>query len=104
MRILQRKSLEEKQNVSRNLLKGKIDKSQTAELLGSTMQTIYNYLVKIDKGGLEALRDSRHSNNTKLTPKQLSEILNTKKDKPFSSARKVLEICSTGFCKRAYES
>lgn len=92
MRILQRKSLEEKQNILRNLVKGKIDKSQAAELLGSTIQTIYNYLVKVNKGGLEALRDDRHSNNAKLTPRQLSEVLNAKKDKSFRSARKVLEI------------
>jgi len=92
VRILQRKSLEEKQNVLRNLVKGNIDKSQAAELLGSTIQTIYNYLVKIDKVGLEALKDGRHSNNTKLTPKQLVEILNAKKDKPFRSARKVLKV------------
>lgn len=87
-----KQSLEFKQQVISKLLKRKITPKEASDLLGCERQTVYNYLDKAVDGGLEALKDGRHSNNLKLTPKQLLEIVRKKKDGSWRSARKVLEI------------
>ena len=92
VRKLIKQSLDFKQDVLRRVLKRKITKAEAAELLGCKVQTIYNYLDKATKGGLEALKDGRHSNNYKLTPGELSKVLTFKKHGAWRSARKVLEI------------
>ncbi len=85
-------SLNVKQDVLRKLLKRKITKTEAAKLLGCKVQTIYNYLAKTTQGGLDALKDGRHSNNYKLTSAELSQIISFKKHGTWRSARKVLEI------------
>jgi transposase len=85
-------TLELKRQVINKLLKNKITPTKASVELGCSRQTIYNYLNKIVNGGLEALRDGRHSNNCKLTPRQLSEVVKQKKQGSWRSARKVLEI------------
>ena len=92
MRILKRQSLEFKQQVVTKLLKHKITTTEATDLLGCKRLTIYRYLHKAIKSGLSGLKDSRHSNNHKLTPKQLAEVINKKKEGNWRSARKVLEI------------
>lgn len=84
--------LETRQRVVVKILKGKISPTEASLELGCSRQTIYNYLEKTVKGGLDALKDGRHSNNYKLSPKQLSEVLKAKDNSPWRSARKVLEI------------
>lgn len=89
---IQKIELSFKQRVVNAVIKRKIRRKEACELLTCTPRTLTNYLNKAAEGGLEALKDKRQSNNHKLTPKQLSELLLKKKDKPFRSARKVLEI------------
>lgn len=89
-----RQSLDFKQQTIAKLLKGKITTKEAAGLLGCQKITVYRYINKVTKNGLEALKDGRHSNNFKLTNKQLLDILQQKKDGPWRSARKVLEITS----------
>jgi transposase InsO family protein len=60
--------------------------------LGCRKQTIYRLLEKVSQGGLSALKDGRHSNNYKLTPKQRLEVIKKKKEGSWRSARKVLEL------------
>jgi len=71
-------------------------------LTDCTPRTLTGYLNKVAEGGLEALKDKRQSNNLKLTPKQLLDILEKKREKPFRSARKVLEILSIDIVSRRW--
>lgn len=89
---MKRQSLEFKKETIGKLLKGKIASKEAAGILGCKRLTIYRYLNKVTRSGLDALRDLRHSNNRKLTPRQLSEVLKLKKKGNWRSARKVLEI------------
>jgi len=87
-----KQNLDLKQDILRKVLKRKITKAEAAKLLGCKVQTIYNYLDRITKGGLNALKDNRHSNNYKLTSGELSKVISFKKHGAWRSARKVLEI------------
>lgn len=87
-----RQSLDFKQQTITKLLKGKITAKEAADLLGCQRLTIYRYINKVTKNGLEALKDNRHSNNCKLTAKQLLDVIQKKKQGSWRSARKVLEI------------
>lgn len=91
---MKRQSLEFKKEIIAELLKGKITSKEAADVLGCKRLTIYRYLNKVTKSGLDALRDLRHSNNRKLTSRQLSEVLKLKKKGNWRSARKVLEIAN----------
>lgn len=85
-------SLEFKQEIVRKVLQGKLSKVDAAKELGCKTQTVFNYLNKVHKNGLKALKDDRHGNNHKLTPKLLLEVIKGKRDGSWRSARKVLEI------------
>lgn len=89
---MKKHSLEFKQKIITQVLKGKISKTEAAETLECRLQTIYRLEVKVRLHGLEVLKDGRHSNYYKLTPKQFSEVINKKKEGIWRSARKVLEI------------
>ena len=89
---MQRTELSFKQKIVIAVIKRKIKRKEACGLLDCTPRTLTNYLNKVTAGGLETLQDKRRSNNFKLTPKQLLDILEKKKEKPFRSARKVLEI------------
>jgi len=89
---MQRLELSFKQAIVNAVIKRKIKRKEASGLLNCTQRTLTNYLNRVTEGGLEALEDKRQSNNFKLTPKQLLDILEKKKEKPFRSARKVLEI------------
>lgn len=89
---MQRKELSFKQDVISKLLRGKVDREEACELLGCSAKTITRYLAKIVSGGLDALKDRRHSNYCKLTSKQYSQIIKEKRDYEWRSARKVLEV------------
>lgn len=89
---MKKHSLDFKQKVIGQILKGKISKKEAAENLQCRIQTIYRLLEKVQTNGLDALKDKRHSNNYKLTPKQLLGVIKEKKDGSWRSARKVLEI------------
>lgn len=87
-----KQSLDFKQQVIRKLLKGNITTNEASELLGCKRLTVYRYRNKVTQGGLNALADGRHSNNLKLSPRQLLEVIQKKKDGSWRSARKVLEL------------
>ncbi|MEK6808833.1 MAG: DDE-type integrase/transposase/recombinase [Nanoarchaeota archaeon] len=87
-----RTSLEFKQEIVRKVLQGKLSKVDAAKELGCKTQTVFNYLNKVNKNGLKALKDGRHGNNYKLTSKLLLEVIKEKRDGLWRSARKVLEI------------
>ena len=87
-----KQNLDFKQDVLRKVLKAKITKTEAAQLLGCKVQTIYNYLDKVTKSGLDGLKDGRHSNNYKLSSTELSKVVSFKKQGYWRSARKVLEI------------
>lgn len=92
MRKINKVNLGLKQEVVRKLLKHKLTIKEATEELGCSRRTVYRYLETVTQLGLEALKDTRHSNNYKLTPKQLLEVIQKKKDGGWRSARKVLEI------------
>ena len=87
-----KQNLEFKQQVIAKLLKGKVTTKEAANLLGCKRLTVYRYRNKAVKDGLTALKDSRHSNNYKLTSGELSKVIQFKKQGAWRSARKVLEI------------
>lgn len=89
---MKKTSLNFKQLVISKLLKRKITINEACEELGCKRQTIYNYLARASKDGLIGLKDGRHSNNYKLTPKQQLEVIKKKKEGRWRSARKVLEL------------
>lgn len=89
---MQRLELSFKQKIVNLVIKRKIKRKEACDLLDCTPRTLTNYLNRVTAGGLDALKDKRYSNNSKLTSKQLLDILDKKKEKPFRSARKVLEI------------
>lgn len=89
---MERLNLEFKQQVIAKLIKGVISNKEAQELLGCKRLTIFRYVKKVAQGGLQALKDQRHGNNYKLTPKHLLEVIRKKKDGGWRSARKVLEI------------
>lgn len=92
MRKLIKQNLEFKQEIVRKVLQGRLSKTDAATQLGCKTQTIFNYLNKVNRDGLKALKDGRHGNNYKLTTKQLLGVIKEKKDGFWRSARKVLEI------------
>lgn len=85
-------TLEFKQEIIRKLLKHKLSIKESAQEFNCSRQTIYRYLETATQFGLGALKDKRHSNNYRLSNKQLLEVINKKKQGPWRSARKVLEI------------
>lgn len=87
-----KQSLEFKKQVIGKLLKRKITIKDACGLLDCKRQTIYNYLSRVMSGGLESLKDGRHSNNYKLSSGELSKVISFKKHGHWRSARKVLEI------------
>jgi transposase len=89
---MKRIELSFKQTVVNAVIRRKLKRKEAYELLSCTPRTLTNYINKVTESGLEDLKDKRQSNNSKLTPKQLLDILEKKKEKPFRSARKVLEI------------
>lgn len=70
-----KKELSFKQEIVGKLLKGKISRKEAGKLLDCSGKTIVRYLTRTAKGGLEALRDKRHSNNHKLSPKQEKDLV-----------------------------
>ncbi|MDO8619672.1 MAG: DDE-type integrase/transposase/recombinase [Candidatus Daviesbacteria bacterium] len=92
MRKINKTNLEFKQDVVRKLLKHKITIKDAVQNLNCSRRTIYRYLETVTRFGLGALEDNRHSNNYKLTSKQLLEVIQKKKQGSWRSARKVLEI------------
>ena len=92
VRKINKVNLELKKQVVRKLLKHKVTIKEATEELGCSRKTIYRYLETVTQFGLGVLKDNRHSNNYKLTPKQLSEVIKEKKQGHWRSARKVLEI------------
>lgn len=88
---MKRIPLEFKQQVVGRIIKGKLTPKEASSELSCSRQTIYKYLDKVTKGGLDSLKDGRHSNNQKLTFTQLSAVIKQKKQGPWRSARKVLE-------------
>lgn len=92
---MQRQELTFKEEVVLKVIKGKLDRIEACHLFGCTDRTLRNYLSKVARSGLDALKDSRHSNYCKLSPKQLLEVLKVKDNGPWRSARKTLEIINT---------
>lgn len=93
---MQRKELSFKKDVVRKVLIGRLGKDEACILLTCTKRTLRNYLNKVAEDGLETLKDRRGGNNKKLTSKQLLEVLKTKEQGSWRSARKTLEITNIG--------
>ncbi len=87
-----KKELSFKQEIVGKLFKGKISRKEATKFLDCSGKTIIRYLARAEKGGLGALRDKRHSNNRKLSPKQEKELVKIKEEGGWRSARKALEI------------
>jgi len=87
-----KKELSFKQEVVGKLFKGKISRKEAEKLLDCSGKTVVRYLARLGKGGLEALRDRRHSNNHKLSPKQEKDLVEIKEKGRWRSARKALEL------------
>lgn len=85
-------SFEQKVAIVRQILEGRISREEGAAALGSSSRTIRRYLRAFLDRGPEGLKDHRHSNNQKITPKDEREILRVKREGPWRSARKVGEI------------
>jgi len=91
IRIL-RKELSFKKDILGKLVKGRVEKKEAAQLLGCSDKTIRRYLLRVEKGGLDALKDRRHSNYHKLTPVQEKNLVKIKEQGRWRSARKALEL------------
>lgn len=91
---MRKHNLEFKQKVISQVLKGKASKTEAAQILGCRLQTIYRLLEKVRLQGFDALQDHRHSNNYKLSTEQLLEVLRTKENGSWRSARKIMEIAN----------
>ena len=87
-----KKELFFKQDVVGKLLKGKISRKEAGQSLGCSKRTIVRYVDLVGKGGLAALKDKRHSNNHKLSPKQEKDLVEIKEKGRWRSARKALEL------------
>lgn len=87
-----RKELSFKQDIIGRLFKGKINRKEAEQLLNCSKKTIVRYIARAGKGGLEALRDKRHSNNHKLSLKQEKDLVKIKQEGRWRSARKALEL------------
>ena len=83
---------EEKQDIIRKILKGRITKKEALSLLGCKRQTLYRYLNRATEKGVESIIDKRHSNNFKLTPRQEKDLVNIKEQGRWRSARKAIEL------------
>lgn len=81
--------IEKRREVLEAFLKDKIGKKQAAELLGVTKRTIENYRKAFLGQGVEGLRDNRHSNYHKLSPKDKKQIISLKGKDRWRSARNV---------------
>lgn len=92
MRKINKVNLELKQEIVSKLLKHKITIKEAIQELSCNRRTIYRYLETVTQLGLGALKDNRHSNNYKLSSRQLLEVIDKKKKGGWRSARKVLEI------------
>jgi putative transposase len=91
MKMLHKK-LSLKQEIIGKIIKGKINRKEASNLLGCSKKTVGRYIAKVEKGGLEALRDKRHSNYRKLLPKQEADLVKIKEKGRWRSARKALEL------------
>ena len=85
-------SAEEKIVATQKFLRGELSKQEAADKLGRSIRTIERYAAKLLSERPEALRDHRHSNNQKLTPKDEREIVKAKKKGPWRSARKIGDL------------
>lgn len=74
---MKKHNLEFKQKIVTQVLEGKIAKTETAEILGCKVQTIYRLLERVRSLGLNGLKDGRHGNNYKLTDKELLKVIQT---------------------------
>ncbi len=92
MSNIQIKSLEEKQQVISSVLKGRITKTEAANTLGCKTQTIYNYIHKVTREGIDALFDKRGGNNRKLSARQEKDLVDIKEKGRWRSARKAIEL------------
>lgn len=96
---MQRKELSVKQETVERVLKKKLNRKEACEILTCTDRTLRNYLAKVVKDGLNALKDNRSSNNRKLTGKQEKDLVETKKEGRWRSARKALELMGINIVK-----
>lgn len=89
---MKRINSEEKQDVIRKLLKGRITKKEARSTLECSRQTLYRYLIQAADQGVGSLTDKRRSNNHKLTPHQANTLVKVKEQGRWRSARKALEL------------
>jgi len=81
-----------KQQVVSSVIQRKITKKEAENLLRIKRQTLNRYIRKVTQRGLEALRDLRGGNHHKLSPKQVVDIIESKKTHRWRSARKTIEV------------
>jgi transposase len=89
---MQRKELSVKQETVERVMKKRLNRKEACEILTCTNKTLRNYLAKVVRDGLDALKDKRRSNNHKLSPKQEKELVDVKEKGRWRSARKALEL------------
>lgn len=63
-------------------------------MLRCSRSTLYRYIVQATEHGIESLVDKRGGNNHRLTAKQESDLVNTKRNGRWRSARKALELAN----------
>src|SRR3989338_2994422 len=89
---MKKKTLQEKQQIVRAVLKRRLTKVEAARILGCKIQTIYNYLKEATEKGLDSLQDRRGGNHRKLSTKQEKELVRIKEKGRWRSARKAIEL------------
>lgn len=82
----------EKQEIVRKVLKGKLKKKEAQQILACSRQTLYRYLCQAVEQGITSIVDKRGGNNHKLTSKQESDLVTIKQQGRWRSARKALEL------------
>lgn len=89
---MQRVRNEEKQEIVRKLIRGKITKREACASLGCSRQTLYRYIVAATEKGVGSIVDKRHGNNYKVSSKQENDLIKVKQQGRWRSARKALEL------------
>lgn len=87
-----KKPIAEREQIVSAFVKKEIGKEQAASLLGCTKRTLETYVKNYIVYKTAGLVDRRHSNHVKLTPEQITTIVQVKKADRWRSARNIRDL------------
>jgi len=84
-----KRPIAERESLVKACIKGELSKKQTARLFGCTFRTVNTYIKQYRQSGAQGLIDNRTSNNHKLNPQQIRDIIKLKTNDRWRSARNI---------------